>query len=62
MIKLKISFFCSEEDNNAISIETRINEIVKLLQNENEYLQFEDGTTCYNEEELRNFLKGKHIL
>ena len=62
MIELKISFFCIEEDNNGLLIERRIKETINSLQGKNDYLQFEDGTKCNNEEELRNFLKEKHIL
>ena len=62
MTKLDISFFSIENDHNGLSIEGRIEAALDLLQNEDDYLQFEDGTTCSNEEELKKYLKEKNIL
>ena len=61
MVQVKYSFF-DVNDGNAMTLEERIQEALKLLQGENAYIQFEDGKQCSNEQELRNILRERGIL
>lgn len=61
MIQIEYSYF-NVEDGNIMTIEERIQEILKTISKENEYLQFEDGKQCHNEEELRQILKEGGVL
>ena len=46
-------------DGNAMTIEERIAESLKSFRDENDYIIFEDGRICHNEQELRNALEEK---
>ena len=50
------------KDGNAMTLEERIQEALKLLQRENACIQFEDGKQCSNEQELKQALKEGGIL
>ena len=56
MQELTYDFF-RVSDGNAMTLEERIAESLNSLQNENDYIIFEDGRICHNEQELRNVLK-----
>lgn len=59
-INLEISFF-TENDGNVMSIESKINESIRMIVNENDYIVI-DNTYCYNELELRTLLQERGIL
>ena len=61
MVQMKYSDF-DVKDGNAMTLEKRIQEVLKLLQGENAYILFEDGKQCRNEEELKQVLKEGGIL
>ena len=62
MIQLTYNYF-DINDGNAMTLEERIAEILKSLQDENNYIIFEeDEKKCYNEQELRDALKEEGIL
>ena len=58
MVKLLYSYF-DVKDGNVMTLEERIQEALKLLQGENDYIELEDGKLCHNEQELRNALMEK---
>lgn len=54
------SFLESKVD--AMSVESRIKELIEMLESENDYILIEDDNKqCYNEEELRKALREKGI-
>ena len=57
MIKLPYSFFVLS-DENTMTVEQRIQAVVELL-TLNDYVEFEDGKLCHNEQELRKALEEK---
>ena len=58
MLQLTYGYF-DVNDGNDMTIEQRISEALKLLQNEEDYIIFEDGKICQNEHELLSVLKEK---
>lgn len=61
MVQFKYSFF-DVKDGNAMTLEERFQEALKLLQGEDACIQFEDGKQCSNEQELKQILKEGGIL
>ena len=62
MIQLTYGYF-DISDGNAMTLDERIAEILKSLQDENDYIIFEeDEKKCYNEQELRDALEEGGIL
>ena len=61
MYKLNYAYF-DVKDGNAMTLEERIQEALKLLQNEKDYILFEDGRKCRNEHELKQALQEGGIL
>ena len=58
MLNLTYDFF-RLNDGIAMSIEERMAESLKSLRDENDYIIFEDGRICHNEQELRNALEER---
>lgn len=55
------SYF-TNEDGSGMSIQKRIQEALALLTKNGDYIEFEDGRKCQNEEELISILQEKGIL
>ena len=58
MIQLLYDYF-DVSNGNAMTLDERIAESLKSLQSENDYIMFDDGRVCHNEQELRNALIEK---
>ena len=62
MIQLTYEYF-DISDGNAMTLDERIAEVLESLQDENDYIIFEeDEKKCYNEQELRDALEEGGIL
>ncbi len=59
--KLSYSYF-DLTDCVGLTIEKRIDEAVALLQNEDDFIVFEDSVECKNADELRKALTERGIL
>ena len=59
--KLSYSYF-DLTDCVGLTIEKRIDEAVALLQNEDDFIVFEDSVECKNADELRKALRERGIL
>ena len=51
-----------EGDGNVMSIDERIEETLELLVSSSDFIEFEDGTQCRNEDDLREVLRERGIL
>ena len=58
MLQMTYDYFRAN-DEIAMTTKERIVQSLKALQNENDYIIFEDGTICHNEQELLNVLEEK---
>ena len=62
MIQLPYDYF-DVSNGNAMTLDERIAEVLESLQDENDYIIFEeDEKKCYNEQELRDALEEGGIL
>lgn len=53
-------FFTDTNDGQVLSSYQRIEEAIKSLKNNDDYIELPDGTKCYNREDLDKAVK-KHI-
>lgn len=51
-----------EERIDAVSVHQRINAVLKSLENDEDYIVFEDGRKCFNEQELREALMDRGVI
>ena len=47
---------------DAVSVEQRIIEVLRSIESDEDYIVFEDGRRCFNEQELRDALMDRGII
>lgn len=52
-------YFMNTDDGLQLSVHKRIEEALKLLENEGDYIEFPDGVKCQNKAEVSNAIKKK---
>ena len=60
-INFSMTYF-SEQDGNTTSLEERIESVIGMIENENDYILIDKTHSCKNEGELRDLLSEKNIL